>query len=210
MPRALLIRSETHPYHVASRSNNKEFFPIPIGDVWTIMTEQLLYMHKNYGLAVHAFVLMGNHFHLLCHTPKGNLDQIMQIFLSMTSKKINLKAKSINHVWGSRYKWSLIESQTHYYQVYRYIFQNPVRAGICNKVEEYPYTTLKEGFIPLHTFIPMSFGGAEGELHWLNERYDKDDQELIKLGLRKYQFDVSQRKLKAFNRLSLPSKSLPE
>jgi REP element-mobilizing transposase RayT len=174
------------------------------------MLEQLLYLHRNYGLAVHAFVLMGNHFHLLCHTPKGNLDQIMHIFLRMTSLKINSHAQNINHLWGNRYKWSLIESQTHYFQVYRYIFQNPIRAGICKKVEDYPYTTLKNTTIPMHTFIPLSFGGAEGELLWLNEKYDQEDETLIKLGLRKYQFDVSQRKLKAFNKLSLPNKSLPE
>lgn len=66
------------------------------------MMEQLLYMHKIFGLAVHSFVLMGNHFHLLCHTPNGNLDQIMQVFLRSTSIKINLQAKSINHLWGGK------------------------------------------------------------------------------------------------------------
>lgn len=206
MPRPLLIRSETHPYHVTSRCNNKEFFPIPLDEVWELMLKQLHQEVKEQSLCVHAFVLMGNHFHLLCHTPKGNLDQIMQRLLRTTSVKINIRNKAINHVWGGRYKWSLIESQTHYFQVYRYIYQNPLRAGICNRVEEYPYSTLKPNPLPMHTFIPLSFGGVEGELHWLNERYDKEDLELIKLGLRKSQFDVSQRKLKAFNKLSLPKR----
>lgn len=77
-------------------------------------------------------------------------------------------------------------------------------------MEEYPYSTLKEAIFPIHSSISMSFGGSEGELHWLNEHFDKEDEELIKLGLRKYQFDVSQRNLKAFNRLSLPNKLPPE
>ncbi len=206
MPRPLLIRSETHPYHISSRSNNKEFFPIPLNEVWEIMLGQLHHLHKEHSLAVHAFVLMGNHFHLLCHTPKANLDQVMHSFLRTTSIRINQRAEGINHQWDGRYKWSLIDSQTHYYQVYRYIFQNPIRAGICKKVEEYLYSTLKPVPIPLHSFIPMSFGGAEGELHWLNQHYEKEDEELIKLGLRKHQFDIAQRKLKAFNRLTVPSK----
>lgn len=205
MPRPLLIRSETHPYHVTSRTNNKEFFPLPLDEVWKIMIGELIYLQKNYSIAIHAFVLMGNHFHLLCHTPKGNLDQVMRLFLRMTSIKITRKAENINHLWGGRYKWSLIESQTHYYQVYRYLYQNPLRAKICQRVEEYPFSTLREVPFPLHTFVPMSFGGHEGELHWLNEHYDQEDQELIKLGLRKHQFDVSQRKIKAFNKLSVPS-----
>ncbi|MFP5387648.1 MAG: transposase, partial [Bacteriovoracia bacterium] len=89
MPRPLLIRSETHPYHVTSRSNNKEFFPIPLKEVWEIMIHQLNIEAQENSLAVHAFVLMGNHFHLLCHTPKGNLDQIMQHLLRLTTVKIN-------------------------------------------------------------------------------------------------------------------------
>lgn len=204
MPRPLIIRSETHPYHVSSRSNNKEFFPIPIDEVWDVMMMELNRAHKEFGLAVHAFVLMGNHFHLLCHTPNGNLDQIMHSFLRNTSVKINKRADSINHLWGGRYRWSLIESQAYYFQVYRYIFQNPIRANICKRVEDYPYSSLKSVPFPLHSFIPMSFGGAEGELLWLNEYFNKEDEGLIKLGLRKSQFDVAQRKLKAFNKLSLP------
>lgn len=204
MPRPLFIRSKTHPYHVTSRCNNREFFPGPLQEIWELMLNQLLLEVKEHSLGIHAFVLMGNHFHLLCHTPKGNLDQIMQRFLRMASLKINLKNHTRNHVWGGRYKWSLIESQTHYFQVYRYIYQNPIRAGICQRVEEYPYSTLRTTRLPIHTFVPLSFGGSEGELHWLNERYDPEDLELIKLGLRKSLFFVSQRKIKAFNKLSLP------
>lgn len=205
MPRPQLIRSDFHPYHITSRTNNKEFFPLPIFEVWKIMKSQLAIAHEGHGLAVHGFVLMGNHFHLLCHTPKGNLDQIMQSFLRGTSLRINTKAEGINHLWGSRYKWSLITSQNHYFQVYRYIFQNPVRAGLCKKVQEYPYSTLNESFIPLHSFIPMSFGGNEGELLWLNQNYGQEEVRLIKLGLRKYQFDVSQRKISAFSKLTAPN-----
>ena len=206
MPRPNLLRSETNPYHVTARTNNKEFFPVPLKEVWAIMLQGLLLEVKESALCVHSFVLMGNHFHLLCHTPKANLDLIMQRFLRTTSVKVNMKSKSINHLWGGRYKWSLIDSQAHYFQVYRYILQNPLRAKICRRVEDYPYSTLKETSLPLHTFIPMTFGGAEGELLWLNELYDSEDEKLIKLGLRKFQFDVNKRKLQSFNKLSLPAK----
>ena len=201
MTDSLLIRSEKHPYHVASRSKNQEFFPLPLGEVWEIMLNGLLYLHKTHGLAVHGFILMGNHFHLLCHTPRGNLDQIMREFLRLTAININFEAENKNYLWGDPYKWSIIEAQTHYYQVYRYIFQNPIRAGICEKVEDYPYSTLKEVPIPLHSFIPMSFGGSEGEVHWLNEHYLQGDEDLIQFGLNRSQFAVGNRKLNAFNKL---------
>lgn len=205
MPRPLLIRSDHHPYHITCRCNNKEFFPLPLEEVWQIMVKELHYVHKEFSLAIHAFVLMGNHLHLLCHTPKANLDQIMHYFMRRTSFVIMRRAQSINHLWGGRYKWSLIDSQTHYYQVYRYIYQNPIRAGLVDKVENYSFSTLRTPVpFPLHSFVPMAFGGEEGELIWLNERFDKEDQELIKLGLRKSQFDINRRKLKAFLRLSPP------
>jgi putative transposase len=207
MPRPPFFVSTTHPYHVTCRCNNKEFFPIPISEVWTIMLNELHKEVRERSLAVHAFVLMGNHFHLLCHTPDGNLDQIMHRFLKTTSIKIHIRNRSINHLWGGRYKWSLIENQTHYYQVYRYIYQNPLRAKICSRVQDYPYSTLHETKIPLHSYVPWSFGGEEGELAWLNEKYRGDDEELIKLGLKKSFFDVSKRKLNALNRLSVPGKS---
>jgi hypothetical protein len=147
---------------------------------------------------------MGNHFHLLCHTPKGNLDQVMHSFLRSTSIKINNRNKDASHSWNGRYKWSMINSQAHYYQVYRYIYQNPVRAGICHRVQDYPFTTFRCTRLPIHSSLTFTFGGEEGELIWLNQIYLKEDIDLIKLGLKKHQFDINKRKINLFNRLSLP------
>lgn len=110
-----------------------------------------------------------------------------------------------NHLWSGRYRWSMIDSQRHYYQVYRYIYQNPIRAGIVSRVQDYPWTTLRKDLpFPLHSNIPMTFCGEEGELIWLNEKYEEEDLALIKLGLRKHQFDLDKRRFKAFNKLSVP------
>lgn len=171
---------------------------MPLPEVWKIMTQTLMETHREHYLAIHAFVLMGNHFHLLCHTPHSNIDEAMHFFMRSTAVALRIR-------WETRYRWSLISSQSHYYQVYRYIMQNPVRAKIVNRVEDYQFSTLKTTVpFPLHSSIPMSFGGHEGEIHWLNEKLEQEDETLIKLGLRRYQFDVSQKKLKAFSKLSLP------
>lgn len=203
MPRSYLIRSDLHPYHIVSRCNNKQFFPLPLKDVWREVMTCLHKCHKEHGLAIHGFVLMGNHFHLICHTPRSNIDQAMHSLLINTANALSKKP-----LWEGRYKWTLIDSQTHYYQVYRYIFQNPIRAGLVEKVQDYPYSTITTNPpFPLHSFVPMSFGGAEGELIWLNERYNTEEASLIKIGLKKYQFSVNRRKLKAFNKLSVPKET---
>lgn len=193
MPRPLLIRTDTHPYHVTSRCNNKEFFPIPLELVWSIMKKELKKEIEENDLVIHAFVLMGNHFHLLCHTPKANLDQIMQRFLRSTSIKISSRSKTMNHLWGGRYKWTLIDSEIYYYQVYRYIYQNPLRAKVCERVEDYKFSTLIDSELPVQKLTGNSFKNEEYKLAWLNEKYNEEDREVIRLGLRKKQFDVSQR-----------------
>ena len=207
MPKAHLIRTDLHPYHITSRCQHKRFFHLPLYVVWRVMLDELYISFKENGLAIHAFVLMGNHFHLLCHTPKANLDQIMQRFLRRTSIRLARTAGESSSLWDDRYRWSLIDSQTHYYQVYRYIYQNPLRAGIVKKVEDYPFSTLRGEFsFPLQTFVPLSFGGEEGELIWLNERFDPEEAHLIKLGLKHSQFDLNKKRLKALMKIKSTNK----
>lgn len=204
MSRPNLLKTDQHPYHVTSRCLEKKFFPLPMNQVWQIMLEQLYISHQRHHLKIHAFVLMGNHFHLLCQTPGQNLDEVMQSLLRSTSLSISRAAGLQGPIW-SRYKWSLINAPSHYYQVYRYVLQNPLRAQLTEQVESYPYSSLHQVPFPLCTHVPMTFGGQKGENLWLNDRYSADDQKLIRLGLRKFQFDVNQRLIRAFQRLSLPA-----
>lgn len=200
MTRPELIKSHQYPYHVMSKCQDLKIFPLSLNEVWEIMTKLLDRCHREKGLRVHAFVLMGNHFHLLCQTPRMNIDEVMRFFLKSSSTRLGEE-----HSW-TRYKWSLISAPAHYYQVYRYIYQNPVRAGLVSHVEDWAYSSLQSVPFPLCTFVPMSFCGEEGERHWLNQHYSPEDQRLIRLGLRKFQFDISQKSLKEFRRLCILNK----
>ncbi len=205
MPRAPLIRSETHSYHVTARTNNKIFFPLHLSEAWKIFVEELTSVVERCQLRVHAFVLMDNHFHLLVQTPQANLDVAMQIFMRNTAVKVMARHGGANHLWGGRYKWTLIDSAAYYYQVYRYIYQNPLRAGIVKRVEEYPYSTLHTRVsFPLYNRLALEMGGEVAELLWLNERIESDGEKLIRYGLRRAQFDVNKKKLKAFEKLKWP------
>jgi REP element-mobilizing transposase RayT len=198
----MLIRTHQHPYHVISRCRNRENFPLALSELWPLILDELWFLHRHQRLRVHAFVLMGNHFHLLCQTPEQNLDECMQYFL----RALSLKLSPGRPLWDQRYKWSLITAPAHYYQVYRYVYQNPVRAGFTERVEDWPFSTLHPVPFPVCADVPMAFGGLEGEQHWLNELYGAEEQKLIRLGLRKFQFDVAQRAQPAFRRLTPPMK----
>ncbi len=197
MSRPSIIRTKHLPYHITSRTKFGEAFPIPLDEVWYIMVRELKLVQDKYGLAVHAFILMTNHFHLLAHTPMENIDQIMQEFLRNVSLKV-LNHFECKQLWDQRYKWSLISAQSHYLQVYRYIYQNPVRALLTNKVEDWRFSSLKPVPFANHSHVLMSFGGSEGELLWLNKIYNEEERKLIKLGLRKFEFSFSQRSRNVF------------
>lgn len=138
---------------------------MPMKEAWRIMMDELLFLHKTHGLSIHAFVLMGNHFHLLCHSSRGNLSEAMQRIPMV--KSLNFEPHSM----------CMIQSPSQYQQVYRYLFQNPVRSKIVLKVEDYPFSTLvAEVPFPLHSTVPLFFGGHEGEILWLNKKCDLTDK----------------------------------
>ena len=175
MPRRSLIRSDHFPYHITSRSNNREWFYIPINDVWRYALELLDEGRKSFSIQVEAFVLMDNHYHLCIFTPQANIDQFMRFFNKGLGSKIAKQSGRINRTFGAPYKWTLITSERYFSNVLRYVYQNPLRAGLCNKCEEYPFSdlTLKSQEI--------SF------LDYINTLQCKFDVDKTRKNLRKYE-----------------------
>src|SRR5687768_2108167 len=101
MARPKLVRSTDCAYHVTVRSNNKEWFHIPVSECWKLFQKKLYAANQKYKFEIHTFVLMSNHFHLIASTPQANLDQVMRYFLTEFSRAINVRADRINHVFGN-------------------------------------------------------------------------------------------------------------
>ncbi|MES2769050.1 MAG: transposase [Bdellovibrionota bacterium] len=141
MGRQKLIKYDHGAYHVNAKTNNAEWFPIPLSDCWNIFTYYLNKTKEKYKIEIHAFTLMSNHFHLLCSTPEENLDKAMNYFMQMTSKGINLAAGRKNHLYGGKYFWTHTSTAEGYALMYKYILRNPVRAKLCKGVENYPWTS---------------------------------------------------------------------
>lgn len=201
-----LVRISDRPYHIYARSNNKEWFHIPLEDVWTIFCGLLGYLTVIHNLKIHGFVLMSNHFHLLATTPNANLDEVMQILMREASRKINDIAGRINHVFGGPYKWCIIRNDNHYMQAYRYIYQNPIRAGLCQKVEEYRFSTIhylaNKKALPFPIY-PLQNAGLN---EWLNHTLDNEENDCMRRALRRREFKFSLKNSKR----TLPTKLLSE
>lgn len=192
MPRKPIIRSNEHFYHLTGRSNNKEDFYLPTKAVWRIMTFEIRKLQIEHDLKIGAFVLMDNHYHLLLLSPNVAIDRIMYFFMKRVTLKIQKETGRINKIFGGRYKGCLIVGEQYLFNVYKYIYRNPVRAGICEKVEEYPFSTFNRPQLELENLF-FSTRKTEVELRWLNREFSHENSQSIRHALKRVSFKPAQR-----------------
>lgn len=158
------------------------------------MTTNLRFAQHAYNLRVHAFVLMSNHFHLLVTSPEANLSEAMRWFIGSTSLHLGHDCRRINQIFARRFKRSLLNSQHYFLNAYKYVYQNPVRAGLCDAVEQYPYSTLRGllglGVLDLPLADPALISDVEGVLRWLNERPNAESLHSMRWGLSRKVFQL--------------------
>jgi REP element-mobilizing transposase RayT len=193
MPRNRQFIRSTEVFHVGARTNNKEWFELPLKEVWPLVTDLLSFTGRAFHLEIQAFVLMSNHYHLLVRAPDANLPEAMCYFNREMSKSIGRELNRINHVLGAPYFASLIRGWQHHHAVYKYVYRNPVDAGICGCVETYPYSSLRMllGFETnaLSVIDPLEISETpEQILSWLNFSFQNDQREFVRKALRRPEF----------------------
>jgi len=192
MPRKLHIPHAEFPYHVTARSHGGNWFQLPLVIIWEIMTNYLYFIRHVYGVKIHSFVLMNNHFHLLISTPEGNLSEAMNYFMRETAKEINRRTRMKNQVFGDRHYRSLVKNHFYFSHVYKYIYRNPVSGGIVESCENYRFSTLHGllGKSPLHIPIEEDTILFENDdptrtLQWLNTPPAEVNYKIMKAALRR-------------------------
>ncbi|MFK7865703.1 MAG: transposase, partial [Pseudohongiellaceae bacterium] len=96
------------------------------------------------GVAIHAFVLMTNHVHLLC-TPSNakSISLMMQGLGTYYVRYVNSTYQRSGTLWEGRFKASMIHSEQYLLTVSRYIELNPVRAAMVKHPAEYPWSSYR-------------------------------------------------------------------
>jgi len=94
-----------------------------------------------YGWELPCYVVMGNHLHLLVKTPRANLGAGMQSFLSGYAIWSGRRWRRAGHLFQGRYRAEMIEDESYYWSVSRYIHLNPVRAGLVNRPEQWTWSS---------------------------------------------------------------------
>lgn len=129
------------PHHVIQTGNNDQ--PIFHDDAdYQAFLGWLRTAAKNYKVALHAYVLMPNHLHLLV-TPSDaeGLGQMMQWIGRYYVPYFNQKYSRSGTLWNGRYKTSLIDADNYFMLCSRYIEFNPVRNGMVTRPEQYPWSS---------------------------------------------------------------------
>ncbi len=128
MARPLRIERPGGWYHVTARGNERR--PIYRDDRdRRRFCEVLGQAVENFGLVLHAYVLMDNHFHLLVETPGANLSRAMQWLNVSYSVWFNRRHERVGHLFQGRYKAIVVDPMGWGLELSRYIHLNPVRVG---------------------------------------------------------------------------------
>jgi putative transposase len=142
MGRELRIRTAEEPYHVTSRGIRKLLvFEDPLDYA---KFEQLLgRMVTKHDWPVHTYCQMPNHFHLVFHTPACDISEGMWWLNGVYARWFNERHGYNGHVFEARFGTEVIESDAHLLNVASYVPLNPVRARICGRPEQWPWSSYR-------------------------------------------------------------------
>ena len=131
------------PQHVIIRGVDRQatFFQ---EDDYGLFKDALLVNADRYGAAIHAYVLMTNHVHLLV-TPqaKRSIPQLLQGLGRDYVQRINRQYRRTGTLWQGRYKASLVHDEAYLLHCQRYIELNPVRAGMVRDPGHYAHSSYR-------------------------------------------------------------------
>ncbi len=129
------------PQHVIQRGNNRDIIFVADED-YRFYLEKLEEACQRFHCAIHSYVLMTNHVHLLI-TPEeeDGISRTMQSLGRVYVRYFNDRYRRTGTLWEGRYKATLLDSEAYLLTCYRYIELNPVRAAMVEHPGEYPWSS---------------------------------------------------------------------
>ena len=141
MARLARLAVPGHPYHVFQRGNNRQ-------PVFSTATDRQLFLDlldqacSKFAVALHAYVLMDNHFHLLATPESGDsLPRVMQAVGRSYVRHYNHSQGRSGTLWEGRYRSALLQSDHYLLACMVYIDLNPVRCGLVMQAQDYAWSS---------------------------------------------------------------------
>ena len=122
-----------------------------------------------------GYCVMPNHFHLvLWPHSDGDLGKWMQWLLTAHVRRYHHHYKSSGHVWQGRFKAFPIERDDHLLTVLRYVERNPLRAGLVERAQDWPWSSLSRSLCPLPVSRPLNW------IDWVNQPQTEAELEQLR------------------------------
>ena len=145
MSRPLRIEYPGGWYHVMNRGRRGEEIYIERND-YRLFIEILKESAELFKVKIAAYCLMPNHYHLILHTPDGNLSRCMRQINGIYTQRFNRIHQYDGQLFRGRYKSILVEVDSYLLELLRYIHKNPLRAGLSDDLNDYEWSSHK-GYI---------------------------------------------------------------
>jgi putative transposase len=100
---------------------------------------------RRHRWSCHAYCLMGTHYHLVLETPGSRLSSGLHRLNWLYAMYFNARYGLFGHVFADRFSTRLIESEEYLFDACAYVLLNPVKAGLCQRVEEWPWSYSRFG-----------------------------------------------------------------
>jgi len=142
MARPLRIEFAGGLYHITSRGNAQQ-------DIYTDNHDRAAFLElidktrARFVWQVHAYCLMGNHYHLLIETGTPTLARGMKLLNGCYTQFFNRKHRRVGHLFQGRYKAILVDKESYLLELARYIVLNPVRAGMVRTAAQWEWSSYR-------------------------------------------------------------------
>lgn len=159
-------------YHIISQGNNQQ-------KIFKFKRDRkkflwLLHQAKKHHLfRLYAYSLMPNHFHLMIETIEASLSKIMHLINNSYVKYFNTRYKKKGHLFEDRFYSIIVNKDSYFRELSRYIHLNAVRAGLAKKPEQYPWSSYK---IYLEKIPKDDLVDCENLLDWIGGKDLKERQ----------------------------------
>lgn len=143
MPREARPKSSKGTYHVLISGVNQ--IPIFRDDADCNHFLQILKDCKEVsGFTLYGYCLMENHMHLLIKEGKEPLDQVIKRIGSRYVTKFNYRHRRSGQLFHDRFKSEPVDTDAYFMAVLRFIHQNPYKAGLCEELDQYPWSSYRD------------------------------------------------------------------
>ena len=142
MPRAARRDLTSRVLHVLNRGNDRATVFHKDGD-YAAFLRCFAAAKSCHPVKTFALCLMPNHFHLILETDgPSTLAAFMQRWMTAHVRRYHAHYHSSGHLWQGRFKSFPITDDDHFRTVWRYVLQNPVRAGLVSRARDWRWSSL--------------------------------------------------------------------